>query len=259
MLANLSYESKGTGFPPGDGGRGQSFIVSLLPYLEEEQLSERSKENWAFGETSSDRWSELSQQQVVPLICPAASPDDVRATLTNQGEFTSHYYGIAGPVGTAQDHETSQLYSYQGFEPPLNGPIGLQGIFSPRANGEFVPKRIQDVTDGISNTFGIGEISRVEPTEAAEMPLRSGWAFGVGYDARKKLTNLYSIKSISRPINRASKTLNDIPFASNHFGGTQFALLDGSVHFVSQNASVDVLKTYASINEREKVQSLDEQ
>ena len=258
MLATLAFESNGVGFPRGDDGRGQGFIVSLLPFLDEERLSERSKENWAAGERFSDRWRELSQQHVIPLICPAADADDHQVTLANQGDFASHYFGIAGPVGSAQEQESSRSFNYRELGPAANGRIGLQGIFSPQRNGAFVSKRLRDVTDGTSNTFGIGEISRFEVADATQVPMRSGWAFGAGYDSSKKVTRLFSIKSVGRPINSPGNHLNDLPFGSNHPGGTQFALLDGSVHYVSQNVSVDVLKTFASINEREKRQSLDE-
>ncbi len=258
MLATLAYESKGIGFPPGDDGRGQGFIVPLLPFFEEQKLSDQAKDDWASGETYADRWSRLSRQQVVQLICPAASPEDYRATLAGQGEFTGHYYGVTGPIGTAQDSEGSRIHSYRDLGLLKNGPIGLQGIFSPQKNGVFASKRPRDVTDGISNTIGIGEISRFEVVDETRDPMRSGWAFGAGYDSAKKVTRLFAIKSISGPINAPGVTLNDTPFGSNHPGGTHFALLDGSVHHVSQNVSLDVLKAYASINEREKVQSLDE-
>lgn len=257
MIATLNYESNGTGFPPGDNGKGQGFMVSLLPFLEENRLSERSKDNLVTGERYRDRWRELSQEQVVSLICPAASPQEHQTTLANQGEFTSHYYGIAGPVGTARDFSSLRQYSYRHLYPEANGRVGLQGIFSPRSDGVFVSKRLKDVTDGTSNTFGIGEISQFNVVDANQNPNRPGWAFGAGYDSTKHVTHLYGIKSLSAAINSIGENLNDTPFSSNHPGGTQFALLDGSTHFVDQGISVDVLKVFASINQREKTGSLD--
>jgi len=51
--------------------------------------------------------------------------------------------------------------------------------------------------------------------------------------------------------------LNDMSFSSQHPGGSQFAYIDGSVHFVRDLISVDVLKTVCSIDEVEKPEDLD--
>ena len=258
MLAALTYESNEFVLPAADDGHGKSFLVSLLPYLEETQLDKRSRDDFVNGEAFADRWNELSNEQVAVLNCPASSPEDLHSTLSGQGEFTSHYYGLAGPVGSAHNPgKIESQFKYKHLNSAVNGPIGLQGLFSPRKNGVFVPKRLKDVTDGTSNTFGIGELSRFDIVDENSAPLRSGWAFGADYDSEMKASRLYTIKSLTRPINTAGNSLNDLPFSSNHPGGTQFAFIDGSARFVDEKISIDVLKTFASINEREKVQSLD--
>lgn len=259
MMATLTYESKGTGFPPADDGHGKGFMVALLPFFEENQLSERAKSNWLAGESSTQRWAELSDSQITSFHCPASNPDELKSTLPGQGEYTTHYYGLAGPVGVSDDPVNGRSYSYKQLANETHGPIALQGFFAPRKNGKFGSRKLKDVTDGISTTFGLGEISRFEVADAdVQTPQRSGWAFGAGYESANRLTKLYTIKSLNRPINSNGDTVNDIPFGSNHPNGSQFAMLDGSVHFVDATISLDILKMFSSINEHEKVNGLAE-
>jgi hypothetical protein len=49
-------------------------------------------------------------------------------------------------------------------------------------------------------------------------------------------------------------TFNDIAMASDHPGGTQFALGDASVHFIADTVDIAVYKSLASRNGRESAQ-----
>jgi len=259
MLATLNYESKGGGFPPGDDGRGQSFMVSLLPFLEQDALWEQSKDRLEPSESYLDRWSKLSRHQLPHVICPAATPENHEATLIGQGKFASHYYGIAGPVGSAWNLDRTQQYTYRDLGPNPAGLIAIQGIFSPRENGTFASTRMQQVSDGISNTFALGEISEFQTTNETEPPKRSGWAFGARYDASKRVTKLYSVKSINHSVSAVVETLYDTPIASNHLDSVHFAMVDGSVQNVSKHILLDVLKSFSSINEGEALRGFDEE
>ncbi len=75
---------------------------------------------------------------------------------------------------------------------------------------------------------------------------------GAKYDASKRVEQLFTVKSITQPINSTSTKLNSVPFASNHAGGAHFALVDGSTQYIDQNISLDILKIYSSINGKEK-------
>ncbi len=259
MLATLNYESKGCGFPPGDDGRGQSWIVSLLPFLEQDALWELAIDRLESGESYLDRWSKLSRHQLPHVICPAATPENGEASLIGQGKFASHYYGIAGPVGSSWNLDRTQQYTYRDLGANPDGLIGLQGIYSPRENGTFTATRMQHVADGISNTFAYGEISEFQTTEANEPAERSGWAFGAGYDSSKRVLKIYSVKSINHPVSAVVETLNDTPIASNHLDSVHFAMVDGSVQNVSKHVLLDVLKSFASIGEGESLRSLNEE
>jgi prepilin-type N-terminal cleavage/methylation domain-containing protein/prepilin-type processing-associated H-X9-DG protein len=261
MIATLAHESNGNGFPRADNGRGGSFLITLLPHIEEQMLHDRARMplDTAIGETYSERLQELSNSKVDLFICPAAQQPDIAVVLPLQGNFTTHYYGVAGPIGSATSSDGTRTYTFQQLTPPpVKGPIGLKGLFSPRRNGKFNARQIKDITDGTSNTFALGENSGYQKDVPDADSKRSGWAFGAGYDVSGKARDLYGIKSLGLRINQPGNDLNTLPFSSNHPGGTHFAFVDGSIHFIEDEVSVDVLKTFASIDQGEKQERLEE-
>lgn len=259
MLATLSYESTGVGFPPAANKNGGNFIISLLPFLEEQQLHDEAKRSFAPGETYEDRYAEISDTLVAPLLCPAAFTNDREATIASQGFFTGHYYGIAGAVGESLLPGSPKKTIYDTYGATLaGGAIGLNGIFSPQKSGEFKGHVMRDVRDGVSVTFAFGEIALVNTVNDTDPTYRNGWAFGAKYDSSQQVAETYGVKTIGTGINSDADKINHLPFGSNHPTGAHFAAIDGSVHFVDERISVDILKAFASINKEEKAASLED-
>lgn len=259
MVAALAHEANGTGFPKADNGRGGSLMIALLPHLEEPMIASRSKMplDTAIGETYQDRLVEMANEEIELLICPASNIEDNQTSIAMQGKFATHYYGVAGPVGNASSTDGTRAYSFQQLMPsPASGPIGLHGLFSPRRNGQFGTRRLKDITDGTSNTLAFGEISGYDKDSPLADPLRSGWTFGAGYNSSGVVVDLYGIKSVAHQINELPTDLNTVPFSSNHPGGTHFAYADGSIHFVDDEVSVDILKIFASIDQSEQMETI---
>ncbi len=260
ILATLTFETAQQQFPAGDDGKGGGYVVPLLSFLKQEYLYEEAERPLSAGETWRDRMIELSELEVEPLICPASSPVDVEATFDDLGEYTTHYHGVLGPIGEASTSVGDRQYTYEslGGSESEGGPIGLQGFLSPNKQGRFVGKRMADIRDGTSYTFGFGEISGSDGSEERDAIPRAGWAIGADYASNGRPSKVYGLKSVVHQINyRGDADFNATPFNSNHPQGAQFALLDGAIRFVDQKVSLDVFKFHCSINAVEKPEDLD--
>lgn len=278
-LATKTYESNKLKLPPCDSGNGASFLVSLLPELEQEYLAELFQLPLSSGteEFTNPVWisrlQELSSTQIPTFLCAAAIGTDKVSDVVEHGgssSFTSHYFGVSGPSGAANysDNGINYSYTYASLDDGagnIHGRISTEGIFAPDDTGRYSYKNAissVNVRDGSSSTILYGEISRSNVATG----IRHGWAFGVSYDDYGTSSQFprisYAAKTVSDEswINRldlSSVDANELTFSSNHGGGAQFAMLDGSVTFISQDVNHDVFKTYCSINKTEKPMPLE--
>lgn len=263
ILAAHNYQSSNNHLPSADGGDGDSMLVELTPFLDQLYYYERFGEDLEGEETIEDRLRELSNDPIELFFCPSATEADHLATTSDTGQFTSHYAGVSGALGGAQSSDGTRSYSYDEISPePSGGKVALNGVFAPNANGIFSSATaiaLEDILDGSSNTIALGEISRTKSNSGDYTPERAGWAFGSTYNSGGDVDTNYVSKSVERGINKedsAITTINTMVFSSNHAGGSQFAMADGSCRFIKQKVSVDVLKSISSINNREKPELL---
>jgi prepilin-type processing-associated H-X9-DG protein len=95
--------------------------------------------------------------------------------------------------------------------------------------------KISFVTDGMSNTLMIGEVTGKGPgTNQAQF-----WTTWNVLDMRNGLNGPFSIPGGADP---ATWNLRNNGFSSFHDGGCNFLLADGSSRFVSQNTPHDILQ-----------------
>lgn len=271
-LATKVYESTNEKLPPCDFGNGASFLTSVLIELEQEYLFDLMNQPLSSGSDEYDnpvwidRLAEMSATQVDTFLCPAADTADRKSDVAAHGgsaSFTSHYVGNGGPAGTSNYSDGARNYSYtydvlddgSGNE-AFGGAISLEGVFSPDENGIYSTHNginSNDVRDGQSSTILYGEISRTQVSSG----IRHGWAFGVSYENDGFPRVTYAAKSINDRSTINAKDLsmvkqNELIFSSNHSGGAQFAYLDGSTKYISQNVDHNVFKTNCSIAKLEK-------
>ncbi len=134
---------------------------------------------------------------------------------------------------------------------PFRCPTGFMG----RGNDfQGIPTRMRDITDGTSNSLMLGESSFSQNALSSWF-----WFNGV-------------LATAAFPINRRAECAggigrslvagweacwNDWPnqqgFSSLHVGGSQFALCDASVHFISQNIDLATYRNLATIQGGEVV------
>ena len=254
-LACVSYESSNQQFPAAVSNRTESYLVRILPFLEQNALYD------TFRATSGDGAAKdlLSLEAIDTFRCDSTSRDDFERSAPLTG-FTAHYAGSAGPASsTSSDTFGTAEFS---FISGGNGAIGLKGLFSPDFDGTALnhgTKRgvnTTDVSDGMSNTLAIIETSRSNFSNAdASVTFtnsRTRWSWGLNESDN---TQVNWARSIARTINSfddmagTANRQHEICISSNHPGGANVANGDGSTHFVSEDTELEILQAVGGIDE----------
>lgn len=267
-LALHNYHDTANRFPPGAQQdvfknprvdntyvRGTSWLVFILPYIEQDNVFRQYDFTQPYNAEVNNA---VGNVFISAYHCPSGS--NLRSNnaqeQTDDGTYnhTTHYYGIMGPSARANP----SVISYNGFtyshvvgDPAANGAFSTSGILtqyrdSPGSvtTGYFV--RLSDITDGTSNTLIVGERS---------MNLPSGQTNDYRSWVRGQNGGSGTTKNITYPINstfyNGSNNFNDISMGSNHSGGCNFALGDGSVRFISDTIDMGVYMATASIRSGE--------
>jgi prepilin-type N-terminal cleavage/methylation domain-containing protein/prepilin-type processing-associated H-X9-DG protein len=115
------------------------------------------------------------------------------------------------------------------------------------------PYRVTDVLDGTSNTFMIGEDIYL-PTTAGNGLYGRGYAWAHSVEANLTCAIPPNIVGPSSPPTTLTNWQLTNGFKSMHPNGLQFAFIDGSVRFVSNDIPLGTYRALATIRGREPVQ-----
>ena len=252
-LAALSYESAHMELPMGVGIKDQngvlkanpvSGLIALLPFLEQREFYDEISSPIVIGRAEYPAFeASLADVDYPPwrkehyfFICPSA-----KSTASKFGR-TSYAFSVGDVARNVSKQET------------------LRGAF-----GYFKANRLDEVTDGTSNTIGMVEIGgdQVESTNGGCLANgKAAWldkpelAFSAvkddAYVSGAKLIDRgsrwadgragVSLVSTILPFNSPSFQVQGSPTAdgvysagSMHTGGGNVVMLDGSTHFVSKD------------------------
>ncbi len=244
--------------PPGNTTvfKGTSWLVYVLPYMEQGALFKQYDLTQGYSTAVN---ALVGMTPPSTYLCPSGPPPsqytDPNGTVT--GNPTTHYYGCMGPGGAANPTTMtigSTTFSYTIGNVGTNGAWSAHGMLSQFRNtaGSVSTNRLvrlTDVLDGTSNTIMIGEISVYMPSGLTYHQYRT-WIRGNngGAGAAKCVTN-----PINSTVYNGSNNFNDISFGSNHTGGCNVGLGDGTVRFLRSSTDITVLKASASIASQEVV------
>jgi len=190
----------------------------ILPYVEQKPLYDALPVNDSTLNAAANSMAgkDRVRTPIETYVCPSSKSRDTNPNrqLTSNGTFnpgTSNYLGCLG--SGAVEPYNSMAMSWR----------GTTGLF--RVNS---PKVFADITDGTSNTFALGERDRRCQAGA--------WA-GVNNTEGSSNRGIYMVLGttywkINHPNNADAGCRRG--YASQHPGGANMALCDGSVRFISE-------------------------
>ena len=254
-LAVHGYHDSYRHFPPGVTGgacgsqipawngastqfKGHSFLVLILPFMEETALFARCDLTANFDAapfTTAVNGVSINGTKISSVLCPSQPLS--QSLSSAQPGATTHLYAVLGPRGTnpATGTQYSRCQAGAGGWPAMQGVLGVNSSHS-----------FKDVTDGSSSTFLTAELS----WDGANVyrPWTRGFSSDVFSGSGKSL--LYSLGST--PFG-ATSSFNSVSFGSNHPQGCHFGMADGSVRFINESVALVTLKSLASRNGGEVV------
>ena len=234
-LAMHNYHTVKGCFPPGmfdlhaqsvADGKWWSWTTYLLPYIEQEAVYNM------INFSDPNYYSEGATRQAGATVISAfLCPSDPQGTegIWITGSVPTPHCAPANMAGVTDNTE----WTYQDSE---GGPWPM--LF-PQVNGIFganKPCTIADIRDGASNTLMVGEVT------GAGKGTYIGF-FWCSWNLQDTADGINSPICTVPGGMTYSEMLDPLTmgFASYHPGGCNFALADGSVHFLTQNIAQTVL------------------
>ena len=263
VLAMHSHHDQHGSLPPEsliefeeNPGQGLGILTKLLPYMEQVNIFDSVDFKSAYAEDEGDEnyaGNETYAKIEVPnFLCPSC-PKRVSSMYEAYGHekdcYTTHYYGIAGAVGTkpsGADYSVTKtaLENTSPYFPMSGGPLANNGLFFPDKSVSF-----RDITDGLSNTLALGEIAHRDYKGFLAW-VRGGYVmYGatIYVSAKNVEWPINAIKNEDDPLHEQYQTFySSGAFSSHHPGGAMFGLIDGSVRFVFESIDMKILRGAAS-------------
>ncbi len=221
---------------PGNGIQYcHNWLVSLLPYIEQSNVYDNL--DLTQGTNASVNADTLNGLVVNVLLCPS-DPDSGLLpnsrdsyNVGNTGEsMGANYVPCAGPVSfnvcsvPDQSPTLVNCTTNQG----MRNDVGTNGMF----NGGKRSYKFRDCTDGLSNTFLVGETLPIY----SSLHMYFGSHMHVGtVNPVPNNHNVYTACPKSRDSRIDTCYGHMGGYMSEHTGGLQMCLADGSVRFVSEN------------------------
>ncbi|QDT63532.1 DUF1559 domain-containing protein [Calycomorphotria hydatis] len=262
-LAMHNYHDVHNTLPPGwvrDPNVGDDeghwiWSTFILPFVEQAPLYQKlnpsgQQASYAFGQNI-----EAMQNRYEIFRCPSdVGPQFFDASV--EAGYTIDYFDGGGSrtsnIGVSLTNyvisNNNALPRFNRAPDPLEGTSGATGVF-----WEDSKCRFRDITDGLSNTFLIGErayeIQGQRFAAAMLFAVRDNAGKGVSCancaydDSSMTYTNTASNQGTYSIVGTTHEGINPLTsggshnatYNSLHIGGVQFVLADGSVHFISEN------------------------
>jgi prepilin-type N-terminal cleavage/methylation domain-containing protein/prepilin-type processing-associated H-X9-DG protein len=255
------------------GGFGVSWWAGFLPQMEQAPLYQKMTFNgdhpgWAHPGVSGDANGIAANGLVFSfMICPSSSLDPLLQPSSSSSNTITNaqYCAISGATdGNGFVNNPNQLKTGSDCcnTQAQSGFVSSGGVLViNHANG------IKDIKDGTSSTIVVGESSGQVFTDSAHTAKTSiqgvhGWLMGTNAGGRVEgyggnVPRSFNMTTVAYPPNSTNPTMNGVyenfgpnnGMYSEHPGGVQVLMGDGSVHFISDNINMLTLRRLCSKND----------
>jgi prepilin-type N-terminal cleavage/methylation domain-containing protein len=225
-----------------------SWLANLLPFVEQDALHRQANIPKGLTNVVLPDGALAVSKRIAIYRCPS-DPDFGVDTMTNRANVNpapmglTNYKGVSGSNWTWGDWRWNPVALPGGSN---NGLDAGNGFFF-RSDGTGPNQRrlsLVHVADGLSNTFMVGEC-------LPGKDIHVSWAFANHANAT------CAIYPNSKQTSGADWDMGDwwnvYSFRSQHPGGLQFALGDGSVRFILDTIDIPTYRALATINGSEPV------
>ncbi|QDT65877.1 putative major pilin subunit [Calycomorphotria hydatis] len=262
------------------GFDGPSFWVGLLPYLEQSSLYrdlEKIDQTTPIFTKTTSRATAVGDITLDFMRCPS-SPLPIKANAPpaiSAVVLMPSYVGISG-AANGDGFSGLEVSSCCGSSSTDVGKGEINGDGVLVVNKEI---RIRDITDGTSNCLAVGECSTFQEESDGTQHRVDGaylysWTEGtkgggvansfawVGFaPPGSTAPPVYNLTTIDYSPNTQTWPLDGVgeargpnnPLTSQHTGGVNCVLADGSVRFITENIDLNLLKRLALRNDGEVV------
>jgi prepilin-type N-terminal cleavage/methylation domain-containing protein/prepilin-type processing-associated H-X9-DG protein len=245
--ANQKFPYAVLDFQPGEStGTYVSGWILILPYLEQDAIAKRWNPDLPRNSTDDpdgDGYTNamLQRMSIPTLLCPAMVPPSGTSggslgTAPENRAPSSYLFSAGTPTAYQARYGSYAAAACDGVILPIRNQAYSANPAQPDKAGN-APVRITDITDGTSNTLLVGEGDFMPAGVAStEGPV---WAYGY----------LYNWTGTHYGINKrdGSSDASFGAYRSEHTGGANFVMADGSVQFLQE--SIDPT-TFAGLGTR---------
>ena len=258
-LACLNYESAHSSLPSCGGDDIKQFPqlrmdfswhIRIFPFSEQNNISRRLEDdniNRGWTGASEQNRNALLNNPIPMLICPSSDLEQLCVTGSCTGCPRPFYTGIHGSAR----------------EEFLVENIGMATLGVMCEHGAF--QRLEEVemgqiNDGSSNTMLVGEQSGwLVDANGDRSDQRSDCSHSVLAGYNPQWERIFNTTVVLHRINHKDDVDDGIlgncarnrPITSSHSGGANVGLVDGSVHFLNENISLDALYNLADRDDGE--------
>lgn len=253
------------------GGWGSSWMVFLLPYMEQDNLYKLWVFNGSSGWTNATNSANQNGVRIKNYRCPSSPlPDRCVAPPNSVNAMQASYVGIAGadPALIPGYSDTNWFNSNSSPGCCTGGLVAYNGTLFPAGQVNLL-----EISDGTSNTMVVSEqndfLITLNGTKVNWTASRHGWSMGYNRTTRPTGTGsgdyrAFNTTTVRYQVNQkrgwadgagdctvgvCDNMGNNIPLNSAHSGGVNALMGDGTVRFISDTTPMDQVARLAIRND----------